>query len=563
MRPSRATAAALTALITLAVALVVLATLQYRWIGLLATADARRMRSNIEFAANQFVNQVDHDLLTRTYIAFGEPASSAEILVRRYQMWSDGYRGPKIIRAIYFVAPGSTELQRLDIERRAFVPAPWPAALSPVRERVATLEPSQIERIPAVFPQSLFVIVPCSSAPLAMRPEEMAAMHQLHRAMACPALTIVEFDRARFLQTFLPELTTHAFGNPNGGDYELAIADRDTGDVLYRSDRWPEGKNFQADVAVPIFQLNVPHLPGSGIPLIPRRSGSWQLFVRYRDGSMSGIVAAAHRRNLGVALAVLVVLAGSASTLVVMLRRAQRLQQQELLFVAGVTHELNTPLAAINSAAQNLADGIIADGDEVARYGNLILKEGRRLTDMIAQVLDYAGVQARAPRAQEDVALAALISDAVEQCSWMLSGKPIRIEVNAAASLPLVRGDAAALTRAIQNLIANAIRHGGDGGWVRVSATSAGSKIEITVEDGGPGIRPSDLPHLFEPFYRGEGAGRVRGSGLGLTIVRQIVKAHGGEVTVDNNRTRGAAFTIVLPAIPAPVPMHGMAGEHA
>jgi two-component system sensor histidine kinase BaeS len=118
--------------------------------------------------------------------------------------------------------------------------------------------------------------------------------------------------------------------------------------------------------------------------------------------------------------------------------------------------------------------------------------------------------------------------------------------------LPLVDGDAASLARAVQNLIANAIRHGAAGKWVGIRAAAEGRNVAISVEDRGPGIAPRDLPHLFEPFYRGRGADRVRGSGLGLTIVKQIAAAHGGSVSVDKRREGGAMFTLRIPAEVAP-----------
>ena len=119
--------------------------------------------------------------------------------------------------------------------------------------------------------------------------------------------------------------------------------------------------------------------------------------------------------------------------------------------------------------------------------------------------------------------------------------------------LPLVDGDAASLARAVQNLIANAIRHGGGGEWVGVRAAADGGSVVITVEDRGPGIAARDLPHLFEPFYRGRGADRVRGSGLGLTIVQQIAEAHGGTCRRRSASRRRAAFTLRLPARAAAV----------
>ena len=101
----------------------------------------------------------------------------------------------------------------------------------------------------------------------------------------------------------------------------------------------------------------------------------------------------------------------------------------------------------------------------------------------------------------------------------------------------------------MQNLVANAIRHGGDGGWVGVRAAEDRGSVAITVEDRGPGIAARDVPHLFEPFFRGRGAERTRGSGLGLAIVQHVAAAHGGSVEVVRPRPRGAAFTLRIPEV--------------
>ena len=230
-----------------------------------------------------------------------------------------------------------------------------------------------------------------------------------------------------------------------------------------------------------------------------------------------------------------------------MLRGAERLRLQQLEFVAGVTHELNTPVAALTSAGQNLADGIITEPSQVSRYGTAIVKESRRLTEMIGQVLAYGGMESRRKLAHVPVDIAHVIEEAIASCRWMADEQSIAIETDIDRALPLVDGDAASLARAVQNLIANAIRHGAAGKWVSIRAAAEGRNVSVSVEDRGPGIAARDLPHLFEPFYRGRGADRVRGSGLGLTIVKQIAAAHGGSVSVDKRREGGAMFTLRLP----------------
>jgi signal transduction histidine kinase len=192
----------------------------------------------------------------------------------------------------------------------------------------------------------------------------------------------------------------------------------------------------------------------------------------------------------------------------------------------------------------------------VTRYGDSIVRESTRLGELVGQVLELAGMQSRRARPHEAVDVASVIDEAVAQSRWLIAHSPINLETSVEEGLPPVTGDRGALTRAVQNLIANAVRHGGSGGWIGVQAARHGGQVRITVEDRGPGIDAGEASHLFEPFYRGSKSASVPGTGLGLAIVRQIALAHGGSVNVERRKT-GAAFTIQLPASTVPSPLRG------
>jgi len=130
-----------------------------------------------------------------------------------------------------------------------------------------------------------------------------------------------------------------------------------------------------------------------------------------------------------------------------------------------------------------------------------------------------------------------------------------------------VLGDATALRSAVQNLVANAVKYGGRDRWVGVRAQRVRERrrdeVRITVSDHGPGIPAADLPHIFEPFYRGADAieRQIHGHGLGLSLVRRIVVAHGGQVTVATRPGAGTSFTITLPAAAADTTASAVATE--
>jgi signal transduction histidine kinase len=285
-------------------------------------------------------------------------------------------------------------------------------------------------------------------------------------------------------------------------------------------------------------------------------AGRWMLLVQHERGSLDAAVTAVRRRNLAISFGTLLLLTVSVGVLTVSSRREQRLARQQMEFVAGVSHELRTPVAVIRSAAENLAQGVVGSGDRVRRYGEMIEVEARRLGDMVERVLQYAGVESgRGAIVHTPLAPADIVESAIDAAGPALGGA--QVERRIAPGLPLVRGDAVALRSAVQNLVINAAKHGlaPEGGRplrIQVSVAAVDTprpEVEIAVEDNGPGISAAELPHIFDPFYRGADAvaRQIHGNGLGLSLVKRIATAHGGRVSV-HSRPGATAFTIALPA---------------
>jgi signal transduction histidine kinase len=299
----------------------------------------------------------------------------------------------------------------------------------------------------------------------------------------------------------------------------------------------------------------VARLDGRDLPPPEGRQTPWLLVVRHRGGSLEEAVAGVRRRNLAAGLGVLGLLGVTAAILATAAQRARRLARQQMEFVAGVTHELNTPLAAIRSAGQNLADGIVTDSEQVRRYGGLIEKEGGRLTALVAQVLDFAGIESGSRAyAREPLSVAALVDEVLRDHRLVLEQAGMTVERDVAPDLPEVLGDASALRRALANLVANATKFAAAGGWlaVRGRASPDGRTIVLRIEDRGPGIPRDQRERVFAPFYRGPAAERndTPGGGLGLSLVRHVVRAHGGRVHVEDAEGGGAALVVELPAAP-------------
>ena len=267
-------------------------------------------------------------------------------------------------------------------------------------------------------------------------------------------------------------------------------------------------------------------------------------------------MTATRNRNLAISLGVFTLLAGAIAMIMVSTRRAQRLAAQQMEFVAGVSHELRTPLAVIRTAAENLADDVVHDAEKTRQYGALINREGRRLSNMVERVLLFAKMRADNLQFEpQAVDLIATIEDAIDSNNAWSPERSVTVRKELPESLPELMGDPSALGSVMQNLVSNAIKYSREGGTVtiqvRESNTQSGPAIQIAIHDQGEGIPSREIPHLFDPFFRGERArqAQTQGSGLGLSLVKQVVEAHGGEIDVSSTPGAGSTFVVELPGI--------------
>jgi signal transduction histidine kinase len=360
-----------------------------------------------------------------------------------------------------------------------------------------------------------------------------------------------------------PGLTPSSFSAPDGD----ALLFASYGEVggLFRARARRLSARARADEGISISITGAPpRAPGvASLAGFERRHledpSAWVLVVKSNAGSIDALVARTRRRNLALGFGVLFLLAFSMGSLVITTHRARELARREMEFVAGVSHEFRTPLASIQSAGFNLSNGVVQEPGRVREYGALVRNEARRLTDMIEQVMSYAGIQSGGKH-YELVAtdVPAMVERALAEFAPAFRDAGWQVEKKVEEGLPPVLVEAPSIEGAVKNLFANAIKYGGASRWLRVTAAcvpNGGRKeVQISVEDHGPGIDPADSPHIFEPFYRGQGvlASTVPGAGLGLSIVKSYVEAQGGRVSVESAKGKGTRFTIHLPAISEP-----------
>jgi signal transduction histidine kinase len=225
------------------------------------------------------------------------------------------------------------------------------------------------------------------------------------------------------------------------------------------------------------------------------------------------------------------------------------LSSRQTDFLSVVSHEIRTPLAAILSAANILVRYGKQRPESVERFGRVIQEEGRRLTRLINNLLDLTKIEAG--QVEWEISrfpVAELATQAQDAFAALVGERAVNLAVTVDQGVGEIVADRDKLMQVLVNLISNAIKHSPEGGTVYVRARQAGpEKIRLEIEDEGPGIPAGAEERIFERFQQLDVEDRNRGTGLGLTISRQIVARHGGHIWVEPGRRRGALFHVALP----------------
>lgn len=272
-----------------------------------------------------------------------------------------------------------------------------------------------------------------------------------------------------------------------------------------------------------------------------------------------------------VGIAGLVALAGLA-IVVLASAKERRLATLKSDFAANVSHELKTPLSLIRMFGELLLGGRVGSDEKRRQYLQIIVGESERLTALIENVLDFAKVErGKAAYQFSEGDVGEVVARTVDLYRYRAEREEVEVHLEIAEGLPEARIDARALELAIMNLLDNALKYAREGGRVDVSVTRAASgPIEVQVTDRGPGIDPDEQEQIFERFVRGKHAAehRVRGSGIGLALVKHIAESHGGSVRVRSPITedgRGSTFVLAIPPLrrPRAAPALPRAGDQA
>jgi len=272
--------------------------------------------------------------------------------------------------------------------------------------------------------------------------------------------------------------------------------------------------------------------------------------IKYQGTTVADIGARFLRYNYMVLGALGILMAGGIWLTYRNVYREMKLARLKSDFVANVSHELRTPLALIRLYAETLELGRLSAKEKYQEYFRIIREESERLTALINNILDFSRIEAgRKEYEFKETNLSELVRSTLDSYRFQIEQNGFTFEENISRDIPPVNVDREAIARSLLNLVNNALKYSKDQKFIGVKLYRANGSVKLEVLDRGMGIPSAEQDKIFEKFYRcGDPlVHNIKGSGLGLSLVRHIVHAHGGDVQVESAPEKGSKFTIELP----------------
>ena len=579
--------------------------LQYKWLSEVSEAERERMQKRVENDASRFAEDFNREMQA-AYFNFQTGAavwkrSEWDEFNARYDFWKERTSYPELIHEIYFVhkAPDAGTLL-YDPAGRVFKPTSISPEIEKLRTRIVGEKNTR-----TVYDDAFAMVLPIYEDENQI---ERLIVRRVERegpgsgpAMRLPekfGWLVIMLDEPTIKNRVIPDLAAKYFPE---NDYKLAVVNKDNVpvyatqevtaddttakmfrmspdnlfffgsreglprmleqhkkgvvvDQMVESHTFTRTENVNGKPANFSIQLKQPadkgNLRTAMISSDPADFNLWTLRVQHTAGSIDAFVHGERNKSFALGLGIYLLLVGGIMAILISAMRSRRFAQRQIDFVSSVSHEFRTPLAVIYSAGENLADGVAKETGQVARYGDLIKGEGKKLSTMVEQILEFAGANSGKQKYSfSPVDVREVVQNALGECRPLIESGGFKVETDFQNDLPGVSADKTSLSTAIQNLIANAVKYSNGSAWIKVSATNGGGRVKISVEDKGIGIASGEQRQIFEPFYRAKQVvdAQISGNGLGLNLVKKIVEAHGGKVSVESTVGTGSKFTIELP----------------
>ena len=581
-----------------------LATLQYTWLGRISLSEKEQMQKRLETDTAHFIRDFNRTIQA-AYFPFQVYADDwQKDLIIHYQNWRKRADYPDLIKGFYFVSKDGETL-RFDSEYHQFTKTDYAANFDEIKTDFTPVDGKNfILRMP-IYKQTERLV---EKRTIATESTVMTPFHVVKdirepKRVNLSEITgylLIKLDETIVKEKILKDLTDKYFSE---GNFKVAIINQSDNAPILQTQPI-ENPDASAtffvlttdDIAVFVNQDLLSSFDNSNLNETPpqnrfvlnqryesrtmrkmmrensnrnptamledkdsrrifkasslKTDGIWTLNAQHVAGSLDNFVTRTRNKNLAVSFGILSLLAASIVLIFISAQRAKQFAQKQVDFVSAVSHEFRTPLAVIYAAGENLTDGVVSSEKQIVQYGNLIKREGKKLSGMVEQILEFAG--ARSGKRKYDLRetnVKHLIEDALRACQPMIDEKDFTVESEISENLPSIKADAGALGQAIQNLVVNSIKYANGNRWLKISAKNGDGLVKITVEDKGIGISKKETSQIFQPFYRSKSVvdAQIHGNGLGLSLVKQTVEAHGGKISVESEIGKGSRFTIKLP----------------
>ena len=351
-------------------------------------------------------------------------------------------------------------------------------------------------------------------------------------------LGIVSFDEEYLRNNFFPAVIKETLTSKSS----VLRSDANPPAIMIHSAKdpnpWVASANW--DGGKPEVEKNLGEVLGQG----------FVVGIKYPGTTIADIGARFLRYNYTILGALSLLMIGGIFLTYRNISREMKLARLKSDFVANVSHELRTPLALIRLYAETLELGRLNAKERYQEYFRIIREESERLSALINNILDFSRIEAgRKEYEFKETNLAELVRSTLDSYRFQIEQNGFAFEENISPDIPPVNVDREAIARSLLNLVNNALKYSKDRKFIGVSLYRANGSVKLEVCDHGIGIPPNEQEKIFEKFYRcGDPlVHNIKGSGLGLSLVRHIVRAHGGDVQVESAPEKGSKFTIALP----------------
>ncbi len=478
-----------------AIIVAALAMLQYRWSTRISEATAVRLADSLQMSMmnwqKDFFRYFSEIGLALRIDPVEDAPGDVGQYVRRFAEWKAVAKYPKLVSNVYLLKSDATarpQALRLNSPARRFEPEDWPAQFEPLRQDLSRASAEFLRTRAsqdAVWSSSTWAI----PRGLAFRPWDPRALSPRPSGLRCGAVDwiAIELSQQEIQSRILSDLSRTYFQGTDGLDYLVAVVSGNgPARVLYSSDPgFGDPQPTDADGTIDLFgrvpdkslgsPVHVFHAPSndkgpdasvkiSWFPFLRETPESldWRLVVRHRrGGALGAFVGEMRRRDLAIGFGVLLVLVINMAMLIVTSHRAQRLAQLQMDFVTAVSHELRTPLTVIISGADNICNGVVETGQQMAQYGSVIGNQARQLFGLVERILLFAATRQGGLRYNlRPLEVHEVIDAALASTAGLIEAGHFTVECEIEEELPQVVGDASALSQCLQNLITNALKYG-------------------------------------------------------------------------------------------------------